>query len=34
MNRNQIKYLVIIAMVIDHIATVVLPDESILAMIM
>ena len=34
LNRNQIKYLVIIAMIIDHIATAFLPDESILAMIM
>lgn len=34
MNRNQLKYIVIIAMVIDHIATAFLPDESILAMIM
>lgn len=34
LNRNQLKYLVIIAMVIDHIATAVLPDESILVMIM
>lgn len=34
MNRNQIKYLVIIAMMIDHIAAAFLPDESLLAMIM
>lgn len=34
LNRNQLKYLVIIAMIIDHIATAFLPDESILAMIM
>lgn len=33
-NRNQIKYLVIVAMLIDHIAWAFVPDESVLGQIM
>ena len=34
MNRNQLKYLVIIAMLIDHIAWVFIPMASVLGQIM